>query len=122
MTETRNMPSPEGRAAGEQLARLADRGEAILRPRFPDHAPRCQSCAFTAGTLPNGCLETVADAFKCLADGRAFYCHQHFDAAGDPTELCAGWSFALEVGLPTEVVELTKKWSYSGERAGESKP
>lgn len=122
MTETRNKPSPEGRAAGEQLARLADRGEPIVRERFPAHAPRCQSCAFTAGTFPNGCLETVADAFKCLADGRPFYCHQTFDADGNPTDLCAGWSFALAIGLPPEVVDLTKQWSYSGERAEESKP
>lgn len=91
---TPNRPSPEGRMLGEQLARLTDKAEAESRARFPNHKRRCKSCAFTAGTVPNGCLPTVMDALKCVVDGTPFHCHQEFDDQGVPTDLCAGWAIA----------------------------
>jgi hypothetical protein len=91
---TPNRPSPEGRMLGEQLARLTDKAEVEARSKFPNHSRRCKSCAFTAGTVPNGCLPTVMDALKCVVDGTPFHCHQHFDDKGIPTDLCAGWGIA----------------------------
>ncbi|MFM0487960.1 hypothetical protein [Paraburkholderia graminis] len=89
-----NRPSPEGRMLGEQLARLTDKAELEARAKFPNHKSRCKSCAFAAGTVPNGCLPTVMDALKCVVDGTPFHCHQEFDDQGVPTDLCAGWSIA----------------------------
>lgn len=81
-----NRVSPEGRALGEQLVRLtapaitklAEQGE-------PDE--RCKSCAFRIGTVPNGCLQTQADAIKAVIEGVPFLCHQA-DKLHMP---CHGW-------------------------------
>ncbi len=78
--------SPEGRALGEQLVRmtspaiqaLADQGE-------PDE--RCKSCAFRLGTVPNGCLQTQADAVKAVIENVPFLCHQ----ADRDHMPCHGW-------------------------------
>lgn len=78
--------SPQGRALGEQLVRLtapavqklADQGE-------PDE--RCKSCAFRLGTVPNGCLQTQADAFKAVIEDVPFLCHQ----ADRLHQVCHGW-------------------------------
>lgn len=94
---TPNRPSPEGYMLGEQLARLTDKAESTVRAQFPNHKARCKSCAFTKGTIPNGCLPTVMDALKCVVDGTPFHCHQEFDDNGTPTELCAGWAMAATV-------------------------
>jgi hypothetical protein len=90
-----NLPTPEGRALGVELARLADAQEPVHRERFPNMRPRCHDCAFRAGTLPNGCVETLMDAVKALAEAKPFYCHHGF-SDGEPTRLCAG--YALLVG------------------------
>ena len=111
---TRNRPSREGRDLGEQLARLTDAAETEGRKTFPDHMPRCNSCAFTRGTFPNGCLPTVMDALKCAVEGKPFYCHQNLDENGDPIDLCSGWLFVqgelkfLEVTLPYDFSEVVK--------------
>lgn len=89
-----NHPSPEGRVLGEQLARLTDKAEPALRAQFPNHKERCKRCAFTQGTVPNGCLPTVMDVLKCVIDDIPFHCHQQFDDSGVPTDLCAGWVIA----------------------------
>ena len=55
--------SPEGRAIGEQQARMADGSIArLVAEGEPDE--RCKSCAFVRGTVPNGCLQTQMDALK----------------------------------------------------------
>lgn len=87
--------TPEGIAMGKQLARLCDVAEAEQRKRFPNQASRCQSCAFRAGTLPNGDPVTLMDAVKCLVEQVPFMCHQVFDKAGNPTEMCAGYAMML---------------------------
>ena len=113
---TPNRPSPEGRAIGEQLARLTDKAEPIVRAQFPNHTPRCKSCAFTAGTFPNGCLPTVMDALKCVVDGTPFHCHQEFDDKGVPTDLCAGWAIATQVvddRLRDSMRPLVSNWQLS---------
>jgi hypothetical protein len=81
---------------GEILARAADEGEARARLRAPEMPPRCTACAFTKGTPANNCLETVVDALGCTIEGVPFMCHQHFDDADRPANLCSGWVFARE--------------------------
>ena len=80
-----NRPTPEGRALGEQMARLIS--EPIMQIALqgePD--ARCSSCAFRQGTIPNGCPETQMDALKCVMEGTPFYCHMK-----EPRETCHGW-------------------------------
>ena len=85
--------STEGRALGEQLARLTDKAAATLAAEGePDE--RCKSCAFRHGTVPNGCLQTQMDAMKAVVEDVPFLCHQH-DRKGMP---CHGW-FAARVAI-----------------------
>jgi len=112
MTEKRNVPSPEGRALGEQLARLAEAAEKEIRPKLPaDWPERCASCAFRPGTFPNGCLPTVMDAMKC---GQMFYCHHGKpDAKGNYTDPCIGYLISrasMHDKTPLEV-----PWKFSHE-------
>jgi hypothetical protein len=81
---------------GDILARAADEGEPRVRLRSPEMPPRCTACAFTKGTPANSTLETVLDAFGCTLEDVPFMCHQHFDEAGRPVNLCSGWVFARE--------------------------
>ena len=81
---------------GDILARAADEGELRVRLRSPAIASRCNACAFTRGTPANARLETVLDAFGCTIEDVPFMCHQHFDDAGRPVDLCSGWVFARE--------------------------
>ena len=81
---------------GDILARAADEGEARARLRSPGMPPRCTACAFLKGTPANNTLETVVDALGCTIEGAPFMCHQHFDDAGRPVDVCSGWVFARE--------------------------
>lgn len=90
-TAVPNMPTEAGRQLGELLAKLADEAEAEQQRDFPDMIPRCNDCAFRAGTRPNGCEETLMDAIKCAVEARPFYCHKGTqDGAMVPTRLCSG--------------------------------
>lgn len=85
--------TPEGRAAGEQTARLVEK--AIAKLGEPDE--RCKTCAFRAGTVPNGCAQTQCDVMKCIIERKPFMCHQ------DPAMPCFGWyaaSVALKGAIP----------------------
>jgi hypothetical protein len=62
----RNLPTPEGRELGREMARLT--GD-------PDEAGCCHDCAFRLGTDPNGCGPTLMDALKCVVEGVPFNCH-----------------------------------------------
>lgn len=84
--------TPEGIEMGKHLARLCDVAEAEQRKRFPNHATRCQTCAFRAGTLPNGDPVTLMDAMKCLIEHVPFMCHQYFNPDGTPRDMCAGYA------------------------------
>lgn len=90
---------------GDILARAADEGERRVRLRSPEMPPRCAACAFIKGTPANNCLETVVDALGCTIEDVPFMCHQHFDDAARPVDLCSGWVFAREsraaLQLPT---------------------
>jgi len=89
----RNRVTPEGRDMGEQMARLTDRSITKLAREGEDD-DRCTSCAFRAGTVPNGCLQTQMDALKCVVEDVPFLCHQA-DRKGWP---CHGW-YAARVAL-----------------------
>jgi hypothetical protein len=68
--------TPEGRELGENIARLIQPAiEELAAMGEPD--VRCATCAFRAGTVPNGCAQTLMDAMKCVMEGsRVFLCHQ----------------------------------------------
>lgn len=86
-----NLPSEAGRALGEQLARLTDIELAKDLPAHPAQLQRCDECAFRSGTTPNGCVETIMDAVKCMLEREPFYCHKVAAADGEPRRLCGGW-------------------------------
>lgn len=115
MALVRNRPSALGRELGKHLARFCDQAEAEQRKRFPDHAERCKSCAFRAGTIPNGCESTAMDATKAWMEHVPFLCHEH---KGDDKPVCAGW--ALMVNGETGPVKAP--WPFSDEITGEGSP
>lgn len=111
MASVPNRPTPEGRRLGAELARIADKAEAEDLKSFPDQKQRCESCAFRAGTIPNGCPETLLDAVKCVVERVPFMCHQVRDADGNCTELCMGWLAAQ--GHVPEGKQIPTPWPFS---------
>jgi hypothetical protein len=113
----KNEPTPEGRALGEQLARLTEVELAKLKPKFPNHAEPCGTCAFRRGTYPNGCLATVMDALKCVVENHDFMCHEH--RKGEPMTPCTGWFIAVSAmhhkAIPSAVVRAAANWEYTTE-------
>lgn len=93
-----NLPTDAGRALGRELARLCDAAEAADLARFPDQRPRCEDCAFRAGTVPNGCAETLMDAIKCMVEVKPFYCHKGVREGQAPKRLCGGWMAMISDG------------------------
>lgn len=82
--------TPEGKAMGRNMARLADAECATLASQDePDE--RCKTCAFRSGTVPNGCVQTQSDAMKAVIESVPFMCHQHQDAKGRHDRICHGW-------------------------------
>lgn len=88
-TKDHSRVSPEGRALGTQLVRLV---EPIIKKLEMEGEPdeRCKSCAYRAGTVPNGCLQTMADAIKATLEQTPFLCHVDRQADGT-LKLCRGW-------------------------------
>jgi hypothetical protein len=79
-----NVPTPEGRALGVELARLTEQARPEFERLFPNVKPMCHDCAFRAGTGPNGCPETLMDALKCVIEVfPMFYCHHGAKDAGE---------------------------------------
>ena len=104
MTQIRNKPSVRGNELGLHMARLCDDAEQskmVLRPR-------CGTCAFRAGTFPNGCESTLMDALKCAMEGTVFVCHESKEG-----KACSGW---LSFKFPKRV---EAPWPFTGE---EKKP
>lgn len=93
-----NVPTPEGRVCGQQLASWVDELETDQRKQFPNMRPRCDDCALRAGTLPNGCLSTLGDLVKAVAENDVFYCHKGVVDDREPKAMCAG--FAILLGAP----------------------
>lgn len=94
-----NLPCPEGVELGSHLARFADAEISKLRAEHPHAQERCGTCAFRAGTFPNGCAVTLMNALKCALEADPFYCHER-DA------LCMGY-LALKSTPP-----LKAPWDY----------
>lgn len=83
--------SPEGVALGISMAKMYDIAERNLG-EMADPDERCKTCAFRAGTVPNGCAQTQLDISKCVAENIPFYCHQ------ERGQLCHGWA-TVRIGL-----------------------
>lgn len=88
MSETKNKDrvTDEGRRLGRNLVELIQPGlHRLAQAGQPD--ARCASCAFRVGTVPNGCPQTLADAFKACVEQVPFLCHAPNDGRA-----CHGWS------------------------------
>lgn len=99
-TKDHKRVSPEGRVLGARMASLYDRALAVLAAEG-ESDERCKSCAFTHGTVPNGCLQTQMDVMKAVVEGIPFNCHQA-DRKGWP---CHGWYALRAVIGATEKVK-----------------
>ena len=109
-TKAINQPCETGRELGRNLARFADVAEQEWRDSGISFVPqRCHSCAFKAGTYPNGCISTVADAMKCMMEREPFYCH-HGIKDGEPSAVCGGWLLLQNGDPPVQV-----PWKFSGD-------
>lgn len=78
--------TPEGKALGVTMAKMADKGQSWLTAEG-EADERCKSCAFRLGTVPNGCPQTQLDVYKAVVEKVPFGCHQA-DKKGD---VCHGW-------------------------------
>jgi hypothetical protein len=106
MTIVRNSPTPEGRSLGAELARLVEAGIQKIWKEDGQPDDRCASCAFRAGTLPNGSPVTTMDALKAAMEGSPFLCHME----KPPTKPCHGW-YAARVAL--DGATRTMPWDFS---------
>lgn len=98
--------TPEGRTMGEETVALYDKAEAKLGDDA-DPDERCKTCAFRAGTVPNGCIQTQMDVMKCVVENTPFYCHQ------DLKRICHGW-FTLRCALKDKIpAGATVPWEMS---------
>jgi hypothetical protein len=103
-----NRPCPTGRALGEQLARFTEMESTAHYQRFPDDPEMCASCAFRAGTLPNGCLSTTATALKSAMELTPFLCHERM-----PDHPCMGWTIWVCAHPDREPIIMP--WDFPGE-------
>lgn len=108
-TETeQNKPCAMGKALGAILVKFCEPGIAELEAAGePDE--RCKSCAFRLGTFPNGCLTTVQDAIKSVAEPKLFQCHQT-DRKGKP---CHGWYASRVARRVAGIADAVCPWPYS---------
>jgi hypothetical protein len=85
--------SPEGIKAGLMMVRIV---EPTIQKLAADgeNDTRCKSCAFRAGTVPNGCIQTQLDVTKAVIEDVPFLCHQ----ADRKGQICHGW-FAARVAM-----------------------
>lgn len=112
--QVRNKPTKEGREIGVYLARWADAALEKQLQQFPNMRDRCASCAFRSGSFPNGCLDTVMDALKCVMEGAEFMCH-HDMIDDKPTEVCAGWLAVWSESATNGMPEQKAPWPFSHE-------
>ena len=120
MSTQHHRVTEQGKALGKSMSRLADLGArrlAELDVGGPMNLPgmrdeRCASCAFTIGTVPNGCLQTQLDVMKAVIEGERFCCHAPRDG-----RMCAGYIAARAEHtarpMPAKVAALAAKWEFS---------
>ena len=104
-THNHKRVTPLGRKLGQNIARLVQPGiDELAAEGEPDE--RCKTCAFRAGTVPNGCIQTLGDALKAAMEGsRVFLCHQ------DKGKVCHGW-FAWRF-MGANRTDIKVPWEYS---------
>lgn len=85
----------EGRSLGAVMARIAD-AESVLLAAQDEPDERCVSCAFRAGTVPNGCLQTQLDVYKAISEKVPFLCHAKLGSDGKPHAVCHGWFAVMQ--------------------------
>lgn len=105
-----NLPCPTGIEFGAHLARFVEVEVATLEDAGRPVPEMCGSCAFRRGTLPNGCLTTLADAFKCVMEQETFLCHEE-EPIG---RACGGWAI-LRGASPKDSGPVEMPWGYSTE-------
>lgn len=108
-TKNHSRVTPEGRRLGRVMATLSDRASArLVVDGEPDE--RCKSCAFTHGTVPNGCVQTQLDALKAVVERVPFLCHQA-NRKGWP---CHGW-YATVAVTPAPILQMLGPcpWEFS---------
>lgn len=106
--------TPEGKALGETMARLAGKAIAHQKQQFPKMKEPCVTCAFRVGTIPNGCPQTQLDALKCVVEGVPFMCHHGTkDAQGNFNEFCAGWFAAYAAVSARGGLKMEIPWDFS---------
>lgn len=89
-----NRVSKEGIAMGVEMARLCDvEVPKLIAMGEWEEDERCASCAFRAGTVPNGCSQTQMDVLKCVMEKQAFFCHA---TPVQGTKVCAGWFASMQ--------------------------
>lgn len=73
----RNHRTEEGAELSRHMARFCDQAEPLARLKAPELPPRCNSCAFRAGShTANGSPQTQMDALKRVMEGVPFLCHE----------------------------------------------
>lgn len=82
---------PEAARVGAMLAGMSREGGLLLALQGLEIPDRCKTCAFRQGTVPNRCIDTVADAMKCVMEGRPFECHVPKGGTLAVDQMCAGW-------------------------------
>lgn len=117
-TKDHKRVSPEGKKIGALMVRIAEPEIAALAQEDePDE--RCASCAFRAGTVPNGCFQTQSDVAKAIAENVPFLCHAHKTQV-----ICWGWFAARRVVARMErargkpLPPTPWPFSHEGEEAG----
>lgn len=90
MTREQRMP-PEAASVGRILAAMSREGGLVLALQGIAIPDRCKTCAFRKGTVPNRCIDTVADAMKCVMEGIPFKCHVPKGGELAVDQMCAGW-------------------------------
>lgn len=63
-----NVPCEAGAAMGKEIARMTEPSLKKFRELFPNAPDMCHDCAFRAGSVPNQCAATVADALKSVLE------------------------------------------------------
>jgi hypothetical protein len=111
-TTQHNRVTPDGQRLGEQLSRMTDVevGKLIADGEW-DHDERCASCAFRYGTVPNGCVQTQADALKAVMEHETFSCHVARDGCVAGAHPCMGWFAAMQAVNKKPKVKMP--WEFS---------
>lgn len=105
--------TPEGRLLGAKLVEWFEPHiEDLVALGNPDK--RCKTCAFRAGTIPNGCPQTQMQVLKCVLEQDEFHCHSRHDEQGEPM-LCYGWVAATDLALRRKEKPHKCPWPATGE-------